>query len=102
MSAQLSRKDLEAIFPEVAEREFPTEGKPDEVRAMNAEAERLNAETRLIKARRARKQAEQATNTESPAPPPKPKAPTVPPSFWVALAIALAQFAAFLVLLIKY
>lgn len=50
----------------------------------------------------AREFPEQATNTESDDPPPKPKAQTVPPSFWVALAIALAQFAAFLVLLIKY
>ena len=87
MSAHLTPEELRKVAPDEYARIY---GKPAKVptdRAdlarMREEAERLNAETRLLNARKA--------NERAKAPKPQ-KVERGAIAFWVALVIALAQF----------
>ena len=89
MSAHLSPDELRRIAPEEYARIYgkPAE-KPDraDLARMREEAERLNAETRLLNARKAN---ERAKAREAPKPP---KVERGSIAFWVALVIAIVQF----------
>ena len=86
MSAHLSPDELRKIAPEEYDRIY---GKPDEkpdradLARMREEAERLNAEARLLNARKANERAK-ARNA--------PKVERGAAAFWAALVIAIAQF----------
>lgn len=90
MSAHLTPDELRKVAPDEYARIY---GKPAKVptdRAdlsrMREEADRLNAETRLLNARKANERAKQR-NAPNP-----PKVERGAIAFWVALVIALAQF----------
>ena len=86
MSAHLTPEELRKVAPEEYDRIY---GKPDEkpdrsdLARMREEADRLNAKTRLLNARKA--------NERAKAPKP-PKVERGAIAFWIALVIALAQF----------
>lgn len=89
MSAHFSPDELKRIFPEEYDRLY---GKPDkksdlaELARMREEAERLNAETRLLNARKANERAKAREVPKSP------KVERGAIAFWVAIVIAVAQF----------
>lgn len=89
MSAHLTPDELRKVAPDEYARIYGNPAKkPDraDLARMKAEAERLNAETRLLNARKAN---ERAKAREAPNPP---KVERGAAAFWVALVIAVAQF----------
>lgn len=89
MSAHLSPDDLKRIAPDEYARMYGKPAKKPEradLARMKEEAERLNAETRLLNARKAN---ERAKAREAPKPP---KVERGAIAFWIALVIAIAQF----------
>ena len=88
MSAHLTREELKRISPEEYERQYGKKSNDERasIAEMKSEADRLNAETRLLNARKAN---ERAKAREAPKPP---KVERGAAAFWVALVIAIAQF----------
>ena len=89
MSAHLTPEELRKVAPDEYARIYGKPAKkPDraDLARMREEVDRLNAETRLLNARKAN---ERAKAREAPKPP---KVERGAAAFWVALVIALAQF----------
>lgn len=90
MSARLSPDDLRKIAPDEYARLYGARGSPtkpaDEVAEIEAEARRIIAQARLLKARRALEEARKDC-----APPREEKSGSA--AFWIALVIAVLQFA---------
>ena len=89
MSAHFTKEELKKFAPDEYNRIY---GKPDEkpdssdLARMREEADRLNAETRLLNARKANERAKQR-NVPKP-----PKVERGAAAFWIALVIAIEQF----------
>lgn len=89
MSAHLTPEELRKVAPDEYARQYGNPAKkPDraDIARMREETDRLNAETRLLNARRANARAKQRNEQK----PPKVERGYV--SFWFALIIAVAQF----------
>ena len=88
MSAHLTPEELKRISPEEYKRQYgekPKDNRADLAR-MREEAERLNAETRLLNARKANERAKAREVPKSP------KVERGAAAFWVAIVIAIVQF----------
>ena len=90
MSARLTPDDLRKIAPDEYDRIYGARGSPpkyaEEIAEIEAEARRIRAQARLLKARRDFEEA-----SKDRAPPRQEKSGSL--AFWIALVIAILQFA---------